>query len=102
MLVAAFVEIAVGGITGSAFLALVAAVAASIFVSMLLALFTLRLHADFIVAGLGINLLAAGGTLFLLERVYYNPGGLRRLSFPEIWHVPDDSLGVAAVVDYLT
>lgn len=98
MLVAAFVAIAVGGMTGSAFVALIAAVAASIIVSMVLALFTLRLHANFIVAGLGINLLAAGGTVFLLERVYHNPGGLRPITFPEIWHVPEGSLSFLPVI----
>ena len=98
MLVAAFVAIAVGGMTGRAFVALIAAVAASIIVSMVLALFTLRLHADFIVAGLGINLLAAGGTVFLLERVYNNPGGLRPITFPEIWHVPEGSLSFLPVI----
>ena len=98
MLVAAFVAIAVGGMTGSAFVALIAAVAASIIVSMVLALFTLRLHANFIVAGLGINLLAAGGTVFLLERVYNNPGGLRPITFPEIWHVPEGSLSFLPVI----
>ncbi len=84
--------------TGRAFVALIAAVAASIIVSMVLALFTLRLHADFIVAGLGINLLAAGGTVFLLERVYNNPGGLRPITFPEIWHVPEGSLSFLPVI----
>ena len=97
MLVAAFVAIAIGGITGSAFVALFAAVVAAIIVSMVLARFTLKLHADFIVAGLGINLLAAGGTVFLLERVYRNPGGLRPITFPEIWLVPEGSLSFLPV-----
>jgi len=92
MLVAAFTAIAVGNATGSASLAFLAAVAAAILMSQLLALLTLRFSADFIVAGLGINLLAAGGTLFALERFYNSPGGLRPPSFPDVWHIPDGSL----------
>lgn len=92
MLVAAFVAIAVGNATGSASLAFFAAVAGSILMSQLLALMTLRFSADFIVAGLGINLLAAGGSLFALEWFYRSPGGLRPITFPDIWHVPAGSL----------
>src|SRR5688572_33069644 len=80
MLVAAFVAIAVGSSTGSAALAFFAAVVASILMSQLLALITLRFSADFIVAGLGINLLAAGGSLFALEWFYRSPGGLRPIT----------------------
>ncbi|MCY4542417.1 MAG: ABC transporter permease [Rhodobacteraceae bacterium] len=98
MLVGAFVAIAVGDLTGNALIAVVSAVFAAFLVSQALAFFTLKLHADFIVAGLGINLLAAGGTLFLLERVYYNPGGLRPITFPEIWHVPDGSLSFIPIL----
>ena len=92
MLVAAFVAIAVGNATGSAALAFFAAVIASIAMSQLLALMTLRFSADFIVAGLSINLLAAGGSLFALEWFYRSPGGLRPITFPDIWHVPAGSL----------
>ena len=98
MLVAAFVAIAVGDMTGNALIALVAAVFASVVVSQVLAFFTLKLHADFIVAGLGINLLAAGGTLFILERIYNNPGGLRPITFPDIWHVPEGSLSFIPMI----
>lgn len=98
MLTAAFTAIAVGDATGSASLAFLAAIVASIGVSMLLAMVTLVFGADFIVAGLGLNLLAAGGTLFLLEMVYQNPGGLRPITFPEIWHVPDGSLSFLPII----
>jgi simple sugar transport system permease protein len=92
MLVAAFTAIAVGDATGNAGLALLAAVAAAVAVSLVYAFVAIVLHADFIVAGLGLNMLAAGGTLFLLERVYNNPGGLRPVTFPDIWHIPAGSL----------
>lgn len=92
MLVAAFIAIAVGTITGSATLAALAGVAAAVGTAQLLSLMTLRFHADFIVAGLGINLLAAGGTLFLLEQVYRSPGGLRPTTFPDLWQIPPASV----------
>ena len=98
MLVAAFVAIAVGSSTGSAALAFFAAIVASILMSQLLALITLRFSADFIVAGLGINLLAAGGSLFALEWFYRSPGGLRPITFPDIWHVPAGSLSFLPVI----
>lgn len=98
MLVGAFVAIAVGAATDSAPLALLAAVVASMLMSQLLALMTLGFSADFIVAGLGINLLAAGGSLFALEWFYQSPGGLRPLAFPDIWHVPAGSLAFLPVI----
>ena len=98
MLVAAFVAIAVGSSTDSAALAFLAALIASITMSQLLALMTLRFSADFIVAGLGINLLAAGASLFALEWLYRSPGGLRPITFPDIWHVPAGSLSFLPVI----
>jgi len=98
MLVGAFVAVAVGAATDSAPLALLAAVVASVLMSQLLALMTLGFSADFIVAGLGINLLAAGGSLFALEWFYQSPGGLRPLAFPDIWHVPPGSLAFLPVI----
>lgn len=92
MLAAAFTAIAIGTLTGSATVAFVAALVIAIVLSQLLALLTLRFLADFIVAGLGINLLAAGGTLFILERYYNSPGGIRPTAFPDIWHIPEGSL----------
>jgi simple sugar transport system permease protein len=92
MLIAAFTAVAVGDVTQSAWLALIAAVAVAILFSQVLALLTLRFQADFIVAGLGINLLGAGVTLFMLEWFYENPGGLRPVQFPELWHVPSTPL----------
>jgi len=92
MLVAAFAAIAVGSYSGSAVLGFCAALLASIVLSQLLALMTLRFSADFIVAGLGINLLAAGGSLFALEWFYNSPGGLRPIAFPDLWHIPAGAL----------
>ena len=92
MLVSAFSAIAVGSATGSALAGFSAGIFGAVGTSLVFSIITLRFGAGFIVAGLGINLLAAGGTLFALERWYNSPGGLRPLGFPEMWHVPEDSL----------
>ncbi|MAY61418.1 MAG: hypothetical protein CML29_04340 [Rhizobiales bacterium] len=98
MLVAAFSAIAVGALTDSAFIGFWAGLAGAIFASLVFSTMTLRFGAGFIVAGLGINLLAAGGTLFALERYYNSPGGLRPIAFPDIWHVPEGSLSFIPVI----
>jgi simple sugar transport system permease protein len=98
MLVGAFVAIAAGDATGSALAAFLLALVASVLMSQLLAVMTLAFSADFIVAGLGINLLAAGGSLFALEWFYQSPGGLRPITFPDIWHVPAGSLSFLPVI----
>ncbi|MEU9508602.1 ABC transporter permease [Micromonospora sp. NPDC048170] len=98
MLTAAFVAIAVGQATGSVAVALVAALLAGLLMALVFGVVTLILHADPLVAGLGINLLAAGVTVFLLERVYRNPGGLRPDSFPDLWRVEADWLEAIPVV----
>ncbi|MDG2107987.1 MAG: ABC transporter permease [Woeseiaceae bacterium] len=92
MLVSAFSAIAVGSVSGSALAGFSAGIFGAVITSLVFSIITLRFGAGFIVAGLGINLLAAGGTLFALERWYNSPGGLRPLGFPEIWYVPEGSL----------
>ena len=74
MLIGAFTAISVGSAAGSAFVGVVAAVAAAIFLALLYALATLYFRADYIVVGIGVNLLAAGLSVFLLQVVYGNPG----------------------------
>jgi simple sugar transport system permease protein len=85
MLAAAMAAIAIGDITGSVGIAILAGLACATALATVFAFVSIVLRADFIVAGLGVNLLAAGGTLFILEEVYQNPGGLRPDTFPEIW-----------------
>jgi ABC-type uncharacterized transport system permease subunit len=92
MLVAAFVAIAVGQASANVALAFFCALIAAIFMSLLFGFVAIVLQADFIVAGLGLNILAAGGTLFTLEEFYQDPGGLRPDAFPDIWHVPSGAL----------
>jgi simple sugar transport system permease protein len=71
MLGGAFAAFALGAASGSAVLAVAAAVAAGIALAALFALFALRLRADPIVCGTGLNLLALGAT-----------GSAQRLMFP--------------------
>src|SRR6516164_2772139 len=66
-LVAAFAAIAVGQAENSAALGFVCAIVASVAIAIVFGFFSIVLGADIIVAGLGLNILAAGGTLFLLE-----------------------------------
>lgn len=87
-LVAAFAAIAVGQAENSALLGFASAIAASVAMALMFGFVSIVLGADFIVAGLGLNILASGGTLFLLEEVYQNPGGLRPDVFPDLWRVP--------------
>ena len=74
MLVGAFTAISVGSAFDSAVVGVVAAVLASLVLAVIYALGTLWLRADFIVVGIGVNLLAAGLTVFLLQVFYGNPG----------------------------
>ncbi len=74
MLVGAFTAIAVGSATGSALIGVLAAIAAGLALAILFALATLVFKADVIVVGIGVNLLAVGVTVFLLQVIYGNPG----------------------------
>jgi simple sugar transport system permease protein len=74
MLVAAFTGAAVASGTGSAWAGLLAAVLASVLLAALFGLFSIRLGADLVVAGIGINLLASGATLVLMERFFGTKG----------------------------
>ncbi|MEA5455159.1 ABC transporter permease [Sinomonas sp. JGH33] len=74
MLIGAFAAISVGSLAGNAFVGVLAAVVAAVLLAALYALATLYFKADFIVVGIGINLLAAGLTVFLLQVLYGNSG----------------------------
>lgn len=87
MLTAAFFSIAVGGATQSIPLALLAAVVSSMVMAAIFAYVSLVLKADVIVAGIGINLLASGLTVFLLERLYNNEGNYSPIPFPDLWRL---------------
>ena len=74
MLIGAFTAIAVGSTAGNAFVGVVAAMLAGTVLALVFAGATLWLRADAIVVGIGVNLLAAGLSIFLLQVVYGNPG----------------------------
>jgi simple sugar transport system permease protein len=98
MLGGAFTAIAVGQITGSVSMAVLSAVFCGLLGSLILGWVTFRLNANSLVAGLGLNLLAAGVTVFLLERVYKSPGGLRPETFPDLWTVGADWFEAVPVI----
>ena len=74
MLIGAFTAIVVGSAADNALVGVLAAVAAALVLAAIYAVGTLWVKADNIVVGIGINLLAAGVSIFLLEVLYGNPG----------------------------
>lgn len=74
MLAGAFAGVVVSAFTGSAFLGLLAAVASGVLMALLLGYFSLKLKTDIILAGIALNLLASGGTVFLLFLVAHDKG----------------------------
>lgn len=74
MLIGAFASIWLGHEFGSPYLGVLGAVAAALLLALIFAVATLIFKADFIVVGIGINLLAAGLSVFLLQVIYGSPG----------------------------
>ncbi|WGD38268.1 ABC transporter permease [Lysinibacter sp. HNR] len=74
MLLGAFASISVGITTGNSFIGLVAGVLAAALLALIFAIIVLHFHADEIVVGIGVNLLAVGLTVFLLVTLYGNAG----------------------------
>lgn len=74
MLIGAFAGAAVAYATGNAWLGLLGAVLASMLLAAVFGLFSIRLRADLVVAGIAINLLAAGATLVLMQRFFDTKG----------------------------
>lgn len=87
MLTAAFFAVAVGAATQSVSLALLGAILSAMAMSAIFAYVVLVLKADVFVAGIGINLLADGLTVFLLERFYKNEGSFTPETFPTLWRL---------------
>jgi simple sugar transport system permease protein len=74
--------------TGWAWIGVAAAVLAGVLTGALHALVTVRLRADQITSGLGINLLAVGLTKFVLKAVFDSSSNSSRVvGLPE-WHLP--------------
>ncbi len=74
MLIAAFTAIAAGATAKSWIVGVLAAVGAALLISLLYAVMTLLLKADFIVVGIGINMLAAGASVLIMVIMYNSPG----------------------------
>ena len=74
MIVAAFTGVATAYFTGSLVLAIVAAVAASMLLAALLALFNIKLRADIFIAGTAVTFLAYGLTALLLKGILGQDG----------------------------
>jgi ABC-type uncharacterized transport system permease subunit len=74
MLIGAFTAVAIGSRAHNSAVGTLAAVVAGLVLALIYAVATLTLKADFIVVGIGINLFAAGLSVFLLQVIYGNPG----------------------------
>ncbi|PRX33572.1 nucleoside ABC transporter membrane protein [Orenia metallireducens] len=74
MLAGAFIAVVVSYFTGSAWLGLLGAVFFGGVFALIHALVSIRYHADQVVSGVALNLLAAGGTVFLLN-ILFNTSG---------------------------
>ncbi len=70
LLFGAFAAAAVGHATGSAFLAVLGGMGAGMLVAALQMVCALRLGANQVIVGIALNLLALGGTRFLLQLLY--------------------------------
>lgn len=74
--------------SGNPWLGLAAAIAAGLATAALHALVTVRLGADQITSGLGINLLAAGLTRFVLRQVFHSASNSPRVPGLPEWNLP--------------
>lgn len=74
MLVGAWAAVYFTDVTGSPWLGLLGAVAAGVAISWLHAVASIRYHANQVVSGTAINLLAAGFTEFMLNRLWASNG----------------------------
>lgn len=84
MLISAFTSIAMGALTGSWALGVVAGVAICVLISLLMGFFHLRMKVDIIITGFAINLVGSAGTIFLMSKIFnvtgsYNPTGVDKI-----------------------
>jgi len=80
MLTSAFTGVVVSAYSGSVFLGVLAGVASGILISFILGWFHLYLETDIILAGIAINILATGGTIFLLYVLTGDKGNSQSLA----------------------
>jgi simple sugar transport system permease protein len=74
MLSSALAGVIVSALTGSAWIGLLAAVIVGILIGLFMAYFALNLKTDIILTGIAINLMASGGTIFVLYLVAHDKG----------------------------
>jgi simple sugar transport system permease protein len=74
MIAGAFTAVLFSGMSGSPSIGLVAGIAAGALLGFVLGFAATRFKVDQIVAGTGINLVAAGGTAYALTLIYNQPG----------------------------
>lgn len=87
MNVGAFTGVMVSAYTGNIWLAILAGIAAGVLMALILGVFHLKFKTDLFMAGLAVNLMASGGTVFLLYIITGDKGNssnLRSLSVPDI------------------
>lgn len=74
MLTSALVGVVVSAFTGSAWVGLLIAIVAGILAALIMAYFSLNLKTDIILAGIALNLMASGGTIFALFLAAHDKG----------------------------
>lgn len=80
MLSAACIGVLVSAGTGNVWIGAVAGVAVAAILGVLMTIIILELKADPIIVGIGINLLASGGTAFLIFTILNDKGGTTGLN----------------------
>lgn len=87
MLVAAFTGVVVSAFTSSCLLGLIGAVLSGVIVALILGYFALNLKTNIILAGIALNLMASGGTVFALFLITKDKGistSLKSMVAPKI------------------
>jgi len=110
LLAGAWAAVYVTYVTGNPWLGVLAAVAAGMLVGLLLGLFAIRLRADHVVAGVGINILLLGLTTWLMQVIWGSRGTsptvtpLPRWSIPIVRDIPvlEELVGSHAPLVYFT
>jgi ABC-type uncharacterized transport system permease subunit len=99
MLIAAFAGTVGAIFTGSAWLGVLAAVAAAVAFASLHALASINLRADQVVSGTAINILALGLSGFLMEVIFGHPGTTDPVAtIPPVFNFPTGGTGLLATI----
>jgi general nucleoside transport system permease protein len=98
MLIAAFLSVVLSTILGNLLLGILLTIIITVLVALLYGVMTITLKADQIIAGLGINMFAAGITSWLLQSVLNTPGGY---SSPNTPNLPIVDIALIQQIPYL-